>query len=33
LNLGSRRDIDLRQGLRLGAGTVPEEPMDEPIPI
>ncbi len=33
LNLGSRRDIDLRQGLRLGAGTSEWEPQDEPIPF
>jgi radical SAM superfamily enzyme YgiQ (UPF0313 family) len=32
LNFGARADIDLRQGLQLGAGRWEREPRDEPIP-
>jgi len=33
LNLGARRDIDLRQGLRLGAGPLEREPVHEPVSV
>jgi radical SAM superfamily enzyme YgiQ (UPF0313 family) len=33
LNVGAHYDIDLRQGLRLGAGRTEREPAHEPIPV
>jgi radical SAM superfamily enzyme YgiQ (UPF0313 family) len=33
LNLSAHYDIDLRQGLRLGAGLSERKPVDEPVPV
>ena len=33
LNVGLCRDIDLRQGLRLGAGLSQQEPIDGPVSV
>ena len=33
LNVSAHFDIDLRQGLRLGAGEFEREPVNEPLPV
>jgi hypothetical protein len=33
LNVSAHFDIDLRQGLRLGAGTIGRGSADEPVPV